>query len=217
MSWPPGAGDLLARLNSGRLDARGITALLVPLERALQRKVRDEDLLPSQDHPSRQVAAMPVTLVAENLRSSFNTGGLLRSAECFGVERVLLCGYTAGPEDPRVRKAALGCEDHVAWERVRDARQPLEAVRASGGLCAALETEPDARPLDEAPWTFPLALVVGNERYGLDPETRERADFCVRIPMHGIKNSLNVVVAAGIALAAIRRAWEARGEEPASS
>ena len=91
---PPGARDL------GRWLAREprrheLAALIVPLERALERRVRDEDFLPATDAPAPRGEAMPVRVVADSLRSSFNVGGVFRTAECFGAEAIVLTGYSA--------------------------------------------------------------------------------------------------------------------------
>ena len=190
-----------------RLGARSLTSLLVAVERALDRSLRDEDFLPARDTLDAPVQRMPLRLVADSLRSSFNVGGLFRSGECFAIEELVLCGYSADPGDARVRKAALGCDELLPWRRQRRIEDALEECKREGRLCLALESEAEHPALSELAIRWPCALFVGNERHGLTSGFLERADAVARIPLFGRKNSLNVVAATAIALAECRRAW----------
>jgi tRNA G18 (ribose-2'-O)-methylase SpoU len=83
-------------------------------------------------------------------------------------------------------------------------------LKASGVTCYALETVAHAPTVEEMQWTFPAALILGNERFGLNPEVISACDAVVRIPLFGLKNSLNVVSAFSIASYAIRDHWMAQ-------
>ena len=89
-------------------------------------------------------------------------------------------------------------------------RRMLLTGRAGGRRVVALETSARAVPLREARFGFPALLLLGSERFGLDPDVVASADECVAIPGHGAKNSLNVVSAFAVAAAAMRAAWDAR-------
>jgi len=205
---PPGARDLGRRLARGpRRDE--LAALCVPLERALDRRVRDEDFLPATDAAAPRGAPMPVRVVADSLRSAFNVGGVFRSAECFGAEAIVLTGYSADPGDPRVARAAMGTDLRVAWSRRRTAAEALAGLHAAGTFTLALETDAEDPPLAEAALRFPCAVLVGNERFGLSPGVRAAASTRARIPTFGAKASLNVVAALAIALYELRRRFEA--------
>ena len=201
----------LAPLADLSMDRRQLGALLAPLERvAARRRVTDVDLLDG-DGPLAAAAngpALPLTVVVDCLRSAFNLGGIFRTAECLGAARVWVCGYTSDPLQPQVAQAAMGTERLVPWQvwpRVGDA---LEALRAEGVARVALETVREAPPPEDYPWAFPGALVLGNERFGLDPDALRQVDGVVRIPVYGRKNSLNVVTAFAVCGYAIRRAWQ---------
>jgi tRNA G18 (ribose-2'-O)-methylase SpoU len=146
--------------------------------------------------------------VADSLRSAFNVGGLFRTAECFGAESVWLCGYSATPEHPHVAEAALGADRLVPWRACSRTTDAIGDLRRAGRAVVALETVDGAPDLTVFRWSFPCALLLGNERFGLGPDLVAQADACVRIPVFGRKNSLNVVSAAAIALHAARCAWE---------
>lgn len=209
------AGDLpyLASLVSmlrGDPDDRTVTAMLVGVERSLDKKLRDEDFLLHRDDSAKDVVSMPLVLVADSLRSSFNVGGLFRSGDCFAIEELILCGYSADPSDARVKKAALGADAFVPWSRARRVEDALLRCRGEGRFCLALESEAQHPPLDTIELRWPCALFVGNERHGLAQSFLERCDATARIALCGHKNSLNVVAAAAIALAELRRAHEQR-------
>ena len=201
----------LARLVDPEADRARLTSVLVPVEREVaRRRVTDVQIL-DRDAPAEQppAARMPLVLVADSLRSAFNIGGLFRTAECFGAEALWLCGYSATPEHPHVTEAALGADQLVPWRSAARAAGALAELRRSGRCVVALETVAGATGLTAFQWSFPCALLLGNERFGLDAELVAQADACVRIPVFGRKNSLNVVSAAAIALHAARCAWEA--------
>ncbi len=187
-------------------DPRQLSALAVPLERALGRSVRDEDFLPVTDDATRTRDLMPVEIVADSLRSAFNVGGLFRSAECFGAAAIVLTGYSADPNDERVAKAALGTHEAVPWRRAPRAVDAADAARAAERQVVCLET--GGSPVAEADLRFPLTFLVGNERHGLDSSIVEGADAFVSVPMHGKKNSLNVVSACAVLLYELRRRWQ---------
>ena len=202
----------LAPLMDVAMDGRQLWSVLVPVERANARlRVTDVEILSADAALSSasSISPMPLTVVVDCMRSAFNLGGVFRTAECVGAARVWLCGYTAEPTQAPVAQAAMGTEKLVPWQtwpRVTDA---LAALHAEGVSCVALETVRDAPAPENYAWKFPCALVLGNERFGLDSETLRQVDGVVRIPLYGRKNSLNVVTAFAIAAFASRRAWNA--------
>lgn len=200
----------LARLLVPELTRRQFWSVLVPVEREVARvKVTDVEILDA-DLPEGDAAGapMPLTVVMDSVRSAFNVGGIFRTAECFGVAELVLCGYTPLPEQAQVAKAALGTERLVTWRYAEDIRAVIAELKASGKPCYALETVAGATDIAEAAWPFPCALVLGNERFGLDPEVIAACDGAVRIPLCGRKNSLNVVTAFAVAAYEIRKRFE---------
>lgn len=197
----------LARLLEPAMTRQQFWSVLVPVEREVARcKITDVDILDA-DLPADAASGgtMPLTVIVDSLRSAFNLGGIFRTAECFGVRELVLCGYTPLPDQPQVAKAALGTEKLVAWRYAEDLRQVVAELRASGVPCFALETVAGAPDVAEVAWPFPCALVLGNERFGLDAETVAACDGAVRIPLYGRKNSLNVVSAFAVAAQEIRK------------
>lgn len=144
-------------------------------------------------------------VVAENIRSLHNVGALFRTADGLGVDRLYLCGYTAVPPRPDITKVSLGAETTVAWEQRTDTLALVQEFKARGVTVVALEQTPASLDLETWAPVWPLALVVGNEVTGVTPSVLASADVHVSIRMDGQKESLNASVAAGIALAALRR------------
>jgi tRNA G18 (ribose-2'-O)-methylase SpoU len=154
-------------------------------------------------------------VIAHNIRSTHNVGAIFRTAEGFGVEKIILSGYTPYPlmaNDIRlphiaekltrqIHKTALGAESLVPFD-YHD-QPPLESVRAQGYRIVGLEQ--DARSIMLADYDIPekVALLLGEEVEGIEQSLRDQCDDLVEIPMVGQKESFNVSVATGIALYAL--------------
>lgn len=158
-----------------------------------------------------------VVVVLDNIRSLYNTGSILRTADASGVERVVLCGITPRPDQGSrqrraIAKTALGAEESVPWEYEADAASALQRLAAEGFQLVAVENTSDASDLFD--WTpcWPVCLVFGHEKDGVSPALAQRAHTVVRIPMLGHKRSLNVATAAGIVLYELlrRRLYDGR-------
>lgn len=173
--------------------------ILVPFERLEGRGMRDDEFLVLEGDGVREVVRVPVKIVVENLRSSFNVGAIFRTAECLGASEILLCGYTPGPDDEKTARTAMGTAAHIPWRRVDRALTACEELRLQGYRIVALETAASATSLHEIKFADrPVAFVLGNERFGLEAPTLAAADDICRIPVNGVKNSLNVGIAFGI-------------------
>ena len=149
-----------------------------------------------------------LVVVAHNIRSLANVGTLFRTCDGAGVGELVLSGYTGTPPDKRIDKVALDAVDFVPW---RAAPEPgdLDAV-LTGRFVVVLEQHERAVTLGdlELPADRDVVLVACEELQGATGDLLERADAIVELPMRGRKDSLNVGVAAGIAMYAIAdRLW----------
>ena len=195
----------LAHLLQPGATGRSIQAALVPLERVDGRaRVTDAEMgIRTTDAP-RPSDRADMVVVADNIRSAFNAGGIFRTADFFGAAKLVLCGYTPTPENLQVKKTALGADETTPWEHAGDIRDVIDALKAEGRRIYALETVDGATDLATFKPVFPCALLLGNERFGLDPDVVGLADEVVEIRSHGTKNSLNVVSAFAVAAAFLR-------------
>lgn len=185
------------------LGPKHLMALLVPLERLSGRSARDEEFLflekdgansfMNSDLPTRIV-------VCENIRSAFNVGSVYRTSETFAGNEVWLAGYTPDPQ-----KTAMGADLLVTTRRFERTLDALHEAKKLGLKTVALENSPGATPLESFKWPERALLVLGNERFGVDSQTLEACDHVVRISTAGLKNSLNVGIAFGIAASQWRK------------
>ena len=144
------------------------------------------------------ISRVPISFIVENVRSVHNVGSIFRSADGFGAEKLYLTGYTAFPPRDDLRKVALGAEDSVPWEHHEDPIQLVKKLKNNGYQIVALEQTIKSVSIYEVKWQFPICIILGNEVTGISEELISFTDFNVEIPMHGIKQSLNVSVAAGV-------------------
>ncbi len=155
-----------------------------------------------------------IILIAHNLRSSHNVGSLLRTAEGLGVDTVYLTGYTPYPVstaderlphlarkiDNQIAKTALGAEKMIDWQHRTEIAPLIEELRSQGCQITALEQGENSVKLSDFSRSDKVALIVGREVEGIEPEVLELCDQMVEIPMFGRKESFNVVQAAAMAL-----------------
>lgn len=129
-------------------------------------------------------------------------GSIFRSGDAFRITRVWLCGITAQPPHREILKTALGATETVPWTYQKDVVALVRELQKEGCQCIGLEQTSGSTPLQDWVWDgqTPLALVVGNEVHGLSDSLLDQLDGFVEIPQFGTKHSLNVAVAAGIAL-----------------
>lgn len=172
----------------------------------LQQRLSEEEAQCVQRHP--------IALVLHNIRSLYNVGSMFRTADSALVQQIVLCGYTPAPPRKEIEKTALGAVDTVPWRYERDTTRALAALRDEGYRIMALELTDICRQYDELqPSDYPLCVVVGNEITGVDDEVLAVCDGALQIPMYGVKHSLNVGVAAGIAVFEAVRIWKKEGEQ----
>ena len=153
-------------------------------------------------------ATAPFTALLEDIRSLWNVGSMFRTADGAGFSKLYLCGITGTPPNKALAKTSLGAEEHVHWEHANHALEVLPRLIEQGAQIVALERTAESIDLDlaleQGSIRAPLCLVVGNEVAGVSVETLRQASVVCHLPMHGLKTSLNVAVAFGIAAYRIR-------------
>jgi 23S rRNA (guanosine2251-2'-O)-methyltransferase len=187
-------GDSLAKL-VGPVVHQGAVAAVRPL------KAWDEhDLVDALG----QVAGPPLLLVLDGVTDPHNLGACLRTADAAGVHAVILPKDRSAVVDGVARKVAAGAAEFVPVVTVTNLARALDLVKEQNIWVVGTEGEAE-QTLYTADLNRPLALILGAEGSGMRRLTRERCDFVVRIPMAGQVESLNVSVAAGVALFEARR------------
>ena len=144
-------------------------------------------------------------VILENIRSLHNVGAIFRTADGAGWDKVYLTGYTGCPPDRRIEKVSLGAEEFLPWEHVSSATALCEKLKEDGFNILALEQSEKSEDIFGASnFGENVAMILGNEVEGVSEEILNMCDRHLEIPMYGQKKSLNVSVAAGIALFAVR-------------
>jgi tRNA G18 (ribose-2'-O)-methylase SpoU len=155
-----------------------------------------------------------IVLIAHNLRSTHNVGSLLRTAEGLGLTHVYLTGYTPYPEqetDKRlphiarkvgkdINKTALDAETMIGWTQSEDIAAVIVELKKDSYSLVAIEQSPSSVKLPDYQPADKIALLVGREVEGVEPEILALCDAVVEIPMFGKKESFNVVQAAAMAM-----------------
>lgn len=151
---------------------------------------------------------MKVALILDNLRSVYNVGSIFRTANASGVTHIVLCGTTPTPLDKKgdkrkdFAKVALGAEETVSWEYSKDTATCLTTLKDGGYYIIAIEQDEKSVDYKEVniKGKEKLAFIIGPEVTGMSQEVLGVCDIVAEIPMLGTKESLNVTIAAGIAL-----------------
>lgn len=159
--------------------------------------------------PYDSLPTLPVIVVLDSVRSLYNVGAFFRTADAVGVECVYLAGITATPPRKEIAKTALGAEDRVRWKGCGDLIAAVDELRARGYETAAVETSTHAVDLFDWAPRFPVCVLFGHEVEGIRRVVLERCDTHVRIPMRGLKQSLNVATAGGVVLYELLRKYRA--------
>lgn len=143
----------------------------------------------------------PVFIVCDNIRSIFNVGAIFRTSDAALVEKLYLTGYTPYPPRKEIQKVALGATETVPWEYHKDPVKLVKDLKERNIKIAVLEiTDSKNYIWNVEKSDFPLCLVLGNEITGVSKEIIDLADIAFELPMLGMKQSLNVSVAYGVAV-----------------
>lgn len=153
-------------------------------------------------HPKhRAQRRRPIVVLADNIDKASNLGGILRTAEAFGVEKVL-----TNRQEPDVA-GAMGAEHWQPVEWNVDLQQEALQYRGQGYAIIALEQSSDALPLSSFRYPERVALIVGSEMFGVSDDLLAVCDRAVYIPQAGLIKSLNVATSTAIALYEFSRQW----------
>ncbi len=141
-------------------------------------------------------------VVLDNIRSAHNVGSAFRTCDCFGMDKLWLCGICAVPPSAEIHKTGLGAEESVPWEYCGSTLEAIGRLHEEGYTIVSVEQTvnsvnlPEFTPEKDAKYAF----VFGNEVDGVSQEAVDMSDFSLEIPQSGTKHSLNVSVCIGVVL-----------------
>jgi 23S rRNA (guanosine2251-2'-O)-methyltransferase len=142
-----------------------------------------------------------IILILDNIRSLNNVGSAFRTSDAFLIESIYLCGVTGTPPKPEIEKTALGATETVDWKYFKTTQEAIDDLKSKGYFIASIEQAKNSVMLNQFQKpNKPLALVFGNEVYGVEQEIINQSDACIEIPQFGTKHSFNVSVSMGIVI-----------------
>ncbi|MEI6532859.1 MAG: TrmH family RNA methyltransferase [Candidatus Roizmanbacteria bacterium] len=152
------------------------------------------------EHAIHEIKRNPIFFILDNVYDTYNIGGLFRLADGLAIEKMYICGSSEIPPNPRIAKASVGTYKVVPWEYKETASDAIKELRMRSEEIEiiAVEQSDTSVPYTHIEYTSPVAIILGNETFGVAKETLDLCDYVAEIPMWGINKSLNVIISAGI-------------------
>lgn len=179
---------------SGNKNSQGVLAII-----SSQRFVSADELINRSKKSS-----LPLLLLLDSIQDPHNLGAILRTAECAGVDGVIVTTNQSAPITDTVEKISAGAVLHLKIAKVTNLNNLIRSLKEAGYWIVGSSLQ-NAKDYHEVDYKVPIALVVGNEEKGIRRLITENCDFLVKIPMKGKIDSLNVSVATGVLLFEINR------------
>lgn len=163
-------------------------------------KLNAKQLRKNDKFLSKDLKKQEIYLILEDVLDTYNIGSVFRLADAAAVRKIYLCGGTQTPPNPRIKKSSINTTEVVEWQYCESAKAAIEDLKKTvkNIQIVAIEQSKSSKPYNQFDYNFPLALLVGNESYGVLPSTLKKVDAIVELPMFGINVSLNVMVSLAI-------------------
>ena len=170
------------------------------------RKLKNNELARISVEDFKSAKKTPIIVVLDNVRSAMNVGSVFRTADAFLIERIYLCGITATPPNKEIMKTALGANDSVDWEYMKETKDIIRKLKAENHHIVGVEQTENATLLNN--FKIPskkVVLIFGHEVFGVSQGVINMCDECINIPQFGTKHSLNIAVSVGVVLWEIKK------------
>lgn len=166
------------------------------------RKLKNTELNRKSIDEFKKSKKTSAIVILDNIRSIHNVGSIFRTSDSFLIEKIIISGYTATPENERMKKTALGSSDSVDWEYSDDIIKTIEVLKKKKIKIISIEQADKSLNIEKfiPAKEVKYAFIFGNEVDGISDDIISVSDEVVEIPQVGTKHSLNVSVAAGIVL-----------------
>jgi tRNA G18 (ribose-2'-O)-methylase SpoU len=167
-------------------------------------KLKSHQIRRSRVGDSKKKSALikrhPIVLVLDNVLDTYNIGSFFRLADAIGAQKIYLCGPVVTPPNIKIHRASIGTWKWVPWENYQSTTDCLTQLKKDGYQIIVCEQDKNSVLYTQAKYQFPLAIVAGSESNGVGESVKKMADQIVEIPMFGINQSLNVLVATSVIL-----------------
>ena len=166
------------------------------------KKLESEELSRKSIEEYKETQKMPIVVVLDNVRSANNVGSIFRTSDAFLVERLCLCGITSTPPNKDIQKTALGAQLSVPWNYAQSTVEQVRELKQQGYKIVAVEQAQGSIMLQnfKQEANEKIALIMGNEVFGVSNEVMALCDACIEIPQFGTKHSFNVSVTFGMVM-----------------
>ena len=166
------------------------------------RKLRNTELNRKTVEEFKNSKKTKAIVILDNIRSIHNVGSIFRTSDSFLINKIIISGITATPENIKMKKTALGSSDSVDWDYTNDIFETIKNLKSKGVIIISVEQADESLKIEKF---IPeknkfYAFIFGNEVDGVLEEIIDESDIVLEIPQVGTKHSLNVSVAAGIVL-----------------
>ena len=166
------------------------------------KKLSMDELQRSSIEDFKNSGKHPLVVVLDSVRSMSNVGSIFRTCDGFAVEKLFLCGITAQPPHKEITKTALGATESVDWEYRQDVVELVIQLKNEHFKVFLIEQTDNSIMLDQFQYQpqDKIAIVLGNEVFGVDEKLLPICDGVIEIPQYGTKHSFNVTIAGGIVI-----------------
>ena len=166
------------------------------------RKLKNTELNRKSIDEFKKSKKTSAIVILDNIRSIHNVGSIFRTSDSFLIEKIIISGYTATPENERMKKTALGSSDSVDWEYSDDIIETIKKLKKKDVKIISIEQADESLKIEKFNPVkgTKYAFIFGNEVDGVSDDIINVSDEVIEIPQVGTKHSLNVSVAAGIVL-----------------
>lgn len=149
----------------------------------------------------------PITLVSDHVSNAPNIGSLFRVSDAFGIEKIIFCGTNIPVFGRKMTKTSRATEKAVPFEIQEDIHSVVSKLKEDGYTIISLEITEDSKAVHEIDFSSydKVALVIGDESFGVNEATLQQSDAVVHIEMFGQNSSMNVVQATNILFYEITR------------
>lgn len=150
----------------------------------------------------KKITRQPIYIILDNVLDTYNIGAIFRLADAVAAQEVIICDRSQTPPNIKIHRAAIGTEEWVPWRYQKTTKEAIRQLKKEVPGLRVFAIEQSGQSLDyrRANYSFPLALIVGNETYGVDSEILDLVDQVLEIPMWGFNISLNVMISLAIVL-----------------
>ncbi|MBK9285981.1 MAG: RNA methyltransferase [Sphingobacteriaceae bacterium] len=167
----------------------------------MNEKLKNEELNRIDLNEFKKTDKNKLIVVLDNVRSLNNVGSAFRTCDAFLIEKIILCGITGTPPNKEIEKTALGATESMEWQYFKTTQEAIEQLKASNYSVFAVEQAKNSINLkNHKASENNIAVVFGNEVYGVEQEVINACDGVIEIPQAGTKHSLNIAVSVGIVL-----------------